>query len=58
MNIPYSSALAKGRILRLDKPLLIPGHIDPTLNLQNWIVAVHSDTVEAVWPIEARGGVF
>jgi D-serine deaminase-like pyridoxal phosphate-dependent protein len=41
-----------------DKPLLIPGHIDPTVNLHNWIVAVHGDTVEAVWPIEARGAVF
>ena len=41
-----------------DKPLLIPGHIDPTVNLHNWIVAVPGDTVEAVWPIEARGAVF
>lgn len=39
-------------------PLLTPGHIDPTVNLHTWIVAVHGDTVEAVWPIEARGAVF
>ena len=41
-----------------DKPLLIPGHIDPTVNLHDWIVAVRNDKVEAVWPIEARGAVF
>jgi D-serine deaminase-like pyridoxal phosphate-dependent protein len=41
-----------------DKPLLIPGHIDPTVNLHDWIVAVRSDKVEAVWPVEARGAVF
>lgn len=41
-----------------DKPLLIPGHIDPTVNLHNWIVAVRNDKVEAVWPIEARGAIF
>lgn len=41
-----------------DKPLLIPGHIDPTVNLHDWIVAVRAEKVEAVWPIEARGAVF
>ncbi len=41
-----------------DKPLLIPGHIDPTVNLHDWIVAVRGDRVEAVWPIEARGAIF
>lgn len=41
-----------------DKPLLIPGHIDPTINLHDWIVAVRNDRVEAVWPIDARGAVF
>ena len=41
-----------------DKPLLIPGHIDPTVNLHDWIVAVRGDCVEAVWPIEARGAIF
>ncbi|MBC8118675.1 MAG: DSD1 family PLP-dependent enzyme [Burkholderiaceae bacterium] len=41
-----------------DKPLLIPGHIDPTVNLHDWIVALRNDRVEAVWPIDARGAVF
>ncbi len=41
-----------------DKPLLIPGHIDPTVNLHEWIVAVRNDRVEAVWPVDARGLVY
>ena len=41
-----------------NKPLLIPGHIDPTVNLHDWIVAVRSGKVEAVWPIDARGAIF
>ena len=41
-----------------DKPLLIPGHIDPTVNLHDWIVAVRGGRVEAVWPIDARGAIF
>jgi D-serine deaminase-like pyridoxal phosphate-dependent protein len=40
------------------KTLLIPGHIDPTVNLHDWIVAVRDHTVEAVWRIDARGAVF
>jgi D-serine deaminase-like pyridoxal phosphate-dependent protein len=34
---------------------LIPGHCDPTVNLYDWIVAVRGGTVEALWPVEARG---
>ena len=34
---------------------LVPGHCDPTLNLHDEIVAFRGDTVEAVWPISARG---
>jgi 3-hydroxy-D-aspartate aldolase len=41
-----------------DKPLLVPAHIDPTVNLHDWIVAVRNDHVEAVWPVEARGALF
>ncbi len=41
-----------------DKPLLIPGHIDPTVNLHDWIVAVRGGRVEGVWPIDARGAIF
>jgi D-serine deaminase-like pyridoxal phosphate-dependent protein len=41
-----------------DKPLLIPGHIDPTVNLHEWIVAVRNDRVEQVWRVDARGCVY
>jgi D-serine deaminase-like pyridoxal phosphate-dependent protein len=41
-----------------DKPLLIPGHVDPTVNLHEWIVAIRNDRVEHVWPIDARGTIF
>jgi D-serine deaminase-like pyridoxal phosphate-dependent protein len=34
---------------------LIPGHCDPTVNLYDWIVGVRGETVEAIWPISARG---
>lgn len=41
-----------------DKVLLIPSHCDPTVNLHDWLVAVRQETVEGVWPVEARGAVF
>ncbi|HET9023985.1 MAG TPA: DSD1 family PLP-dependent enzyme [Burkholderiaceae bacterium] len=41
-----------------DKVRLIPGHIDPTVNLHEWIVAVRNDRVEAVWAVDARGTVY
>lgn len=34
---------------------LVPGHCDPTFNLHDVIIAVRGKTVEAVWPISARG---
>lgn len=41
---------------------LVPGHIDPTVNLHDWYVGVRGGledgVVEAVWPIAARGCVF
>jgi 3-hydroxy-D-aspartate aldolase len=41
---------------------LVPGHIDPTVNLHDWYVCVRggleAGRVEAVWPIAARGCVF
>ena len=41
---------------------LIPGHIDPTVNLHDWYVGVRGGLsgghVEAIWPIAARGCVF
>ena len=41
-----------------DKLRLIPGHCDPTVNLHDWLVAIRGDTVEAVWPVTARGAMF
>lgn len=46
-----------------DKLLLIPGHCDPTVNLQDWYVCVRGLNtpdahVEAIWPVAARGAVF
>ena len=38
-----------------DKVFLIPGHVDPTVNLYDWYVCYRGDRVEAVWPITARG---
>lgn len=37
------------------KVRLIPSHCDPTFNLHDTIVAVRGQTVEAIWPISARG---
>lgn len=51
--------VGNGPVLELgDKPLLIPGHIDPTFNLHDSVVVVSGDAVVAVWPIDARGAVF
>jgi D-serine deaminase-like pyridoxal phosphate-dependent protein len=41
-----------------DKVLVVPSHCDPTVNLHDWIVAMRHETVEAVWPVEARGAGF
>ena len=43
-------------VLKLnDRLLLVPGHCDPTCNIYDWFVAVRNGTVEAVWPVSARG---
>jgi D-serine deaminase-like pyridoxal phosphate-dependent protein len=34
---------------------LVPGHCDPTVNMYDWYVCVRGGTVEALWPITARG---
>mgnify|MGYP000030868128 CR=1 FL=1 len=45
--------------LRLGAKLrLIPGHIDPTVNLHDWIVCLRDNRVEAVWPVAARGAMW
>ncbi|MEM9784716.1 MAG: DSD1 family PLP-dependent enzyme [Pseudomonadota bacterium] len=60
-------ALPAGHELALGDPVwLIPGHVDPTVNLHDWLVAVRglvlqdgqpvAGLVEAVWRVDARGG--
>lgn len=52
-------ALPAGLTLTVgDRLQLIPGHIDPTVNLHDWYVCHRGGTVEAVWPVTARGAVF
>lgn len=34
---------------------LVPGHVDPTFNLYDWVVGYRGDKVEVVWPVSARG---
>jgi len=41
-----------------DKLRLIPGHIDPTVNLHDWLVCVRNGKVEELWPITARGAMW
>jgi len=38
-----------------DALLLVPGHCDPTVNLYDELICYRGDTVEAIWPIAARG---
>jgi 3-hydroxy-D-aspartate aldolase len=38
-----------------DRIWLVPGHVDPTVNLYDWFVCVRGGYVEAMWPILARG---
>jgi len=63
----YLGASDEHGVLRVDdashfplgkKLRLIPGHCDPTVNLYDWIVGYRNDTVEAVWPISARGALY
>ncbi|MBL8384627.1 MAG: DSD1 family PLP-dependent enzyme [Burkholderiales bacterium] len=37
---------------------LVPGHIDPTVNLHDWIVCVRGTSVAALWPVAARGALW
>ena len=49
----------EGPMLRVgEKVRLVPGHVDPTVNLHDWFVVVQNDRVVEVWPIEARGAFF
>ncbi|MBA4790400.1 MAG: DSD1 family PLP-dependent enzyme [Rhizobiales bacterium] len=38
-----------------DRVILLPSHVDPTVNLHDWFVGVRDGRVEALWPIAARG---
>jgi D-serine deaminase-like pyridoxal phosphate-dependent protein len=38
-----------------DKLRLVPGHVDPTVNLYDWYVCIRDGRVEALWPITGRG---
>lgn len=40
-----------------DQLMLVPGHCDPTVNLYDTLICVRGTTVEALWPIAARGAV-
>ena len=46
----------KGGVLKINEKLkLVPGHCDPTCNVHDWYVGVRNGTVEALWPVSARG---
>ncbi|WP_127088119.1 DSD1 family PLP-dependent enzyme [Aquabacter cavernae] len=47
---PERAPLAVG-----DRVILLPGHVDPTVNLHDWFVGVRDGRVETLWPITARG---
>lgn len=38
-----------------EKLKLVPSHCDPTFNLHDQVVGVRNNTVEAIWPVSARG---
>ncbi len=37
---------------------LIPGHIDPTVNLHDWIIGIRDGAVQETWPVTARGAMW
>lgn len=37
---------------------LIPGHVDPTVNLHDWILGMRNGVVEEIWPVTARGAMW
>lgn len=47
---------SNGMPLNTQMRVIVP-HCDPTVNLWDWLVCLRGDTVEAIWPIEARGAV-
>lgn len=41
-----------------EKIRIVPGHVDPTVNLHDWYVGVRRDHVECLWPVSTRGALF
>ncbi len=41
-----------------EKIRIVPGHVDPTVNLHDWFVGVRRDHVECLWPVSTRGALF
>ena len=52
-GVPPTALPALGTKLRL-----IPGHIDPTVNLHDWIIGVRAGVVAEIWPVTARGAMW
>lgn len=50
LETPADAGLALG-----DALMLVPGHCDPTVNLYDELVCLRAGSVEAIWPIAARG---
>jgi D-serine deaminase-like pyridoxal phosphate-dependent protein len=38
-----------------DKVRVVPGHVDPTVNMHDWYVGIRGGRVDCLWPIAARG---
>jgi len=47
-----------GKLKLGQKVRLVPGHCDPTVNLYDWLVCCRGESVEAIWPISARGAFY
>lgn len=50
ITLPQDSTVHVG-----DRVMLVPSHIDPTMNLHDVIYALDGDSVVGTWPISARG---
>ncbi len=53
LEVSGTAAPAVGEKIRL-----VPGHVDPTVNLHDWFVGVRRDRVECLWPVSTRGALF
>ena len=47
--------VARGQLPVGSTVQLLPAHCDPTVNLHDTLVAVRGQSVEHVWPVDARG---